>query len=86
MSACDQARGGNHGSQSPLEDDQARARRGRVDKADKSDPMASQATSRCCPEPSDAIGWRRRSRYDLWISASGDPPGWVSGRRLFSAA
>ena len=41
MSACDQARGGSHGSQSPLEDDQARAWCGRVDKTDKSDPMAS---------------------------------------------
>jgi hypothetical protein len=40
MSACDQARGGNHGSQSPLEDDQTSSWCGPVDKADKRDPVA----------------------------------------------
>ena len=86
MSAGDQARGGNHGSQSPLEDDQARAWRGRSGQGRQKRSDGQLVDFTLFREPSDAVGWRRRSRHDLWISASGNPPRTGSRKRRFSAA
>ena len=84
MSAGGQARGGNHGSQSPLEDDQrTRSAWTQWTRPTKAIRWPGSRLHAVLLSLLMLIGWRSRSRHDLWIGACGDPPDRVSGRDGF---